>query len=159
MSTLKRVLGYGSIGLGAVSMLIFMSPIFPAFGEAFLFGGIFFGLGAWVLAGPEIRALIRRALKTRASMPIMRKHLPHKPAAAIDPLLPVRVLKLAKERQGSLSISDVAIALSVPLAQAELALKACQDTGYATEDYDMARGYTLYRFPEFLSPEEQKKLN
>jgi hypothetical protein len=71
---------------------------------------------------------------------------------AIDPLLPVRILRLAREKAGALTVSEVAISLNVPLEQAEEGLRACVRAGNATMDYDVTRGFTFYTFPEFLPP-------
>ncbi len=158
MSKSKRALGYGLLGIGGVSLFVCLSPIFPIGLEAFLVGGVFFAAGAWVLAGPDIRASLKRLAKTRSSFDPFRKPQEKKPSLQIDPLLPVRVLKLAKEKQGILSVSDVAISLSVPLDHAEEALKICERSGNALVDYDVPKGYTLYRVPEFLTAEERKRI-
>jgi hypothetical protein len=66
----------------------------------------------------------------------------------------VRILKLAKSRGGTLTVSEVAIELDVPLDHAEAGLEACVRAGNALPDYDVARGHMLYRFPEFIDPGE-----
>jgi hypothetical protein len=151
MNKLKRVVGYVSLGLGCVSVVFGLSPIIPTVLDAVLLGGAFFSLGAWALAGPRIGRMYRTTigkLKTRQKE--------EKTAIVIDPLLPVRILKLAKERAGTLTISDVAISLNIPLPQAEEGLKACVRSGNALADFDLPLGYAIYRFPEFLPPEERK---
>lgn len=67
----------------------------------------------------------------------------------IDPLLPVRILKLAREHKGILTVAQVAISLDVPLDQAEAGLSECVRAGNATPDYDIPRAHAFYRFPEF----------
>ena len=71
------------------------------------------------------------------------------PRTIIDPLLPVRILKLAREHKGTLTVAEVAIGLNVPLDQAEAGLSECVRAGNAIPDYDIARAHALYRFPEF----------
>jgi hypothetical protein len=144
----RKALGYTFIAAGGAATLVFLSPIFPIGVEAFLVGGVFFGIGAWFLAGKEIRDLVFKLLKLRTTQ---RPEAPL-PPPAIDPLLPVKVLKLAKERQGVLTVSEVAISLSVPLDHAEQALKVCVKLGNALLDFDSSRGYTFYTFPEYLPP-------
>ncbi len=76
-----------------------------------------------------------------------RRSRPHGPAAA------VRVLKLARELGGVLTVAQVAMELNVPLDQAQAGLDECVRAGNAFLDYDMARGHALYRFPEFVGPD------
>jgi hypothetical protein len=71
-------------------------------------------------------------------------------AARIDPLLPVRVLKLAEAREGSLTVSVVAMALNVGLDECQVALDELVRKGAAMVDVDLATGVATYRFPEFL---------
>ncbi len=145
MTKLRRFLGYSAVVVGAISTVVFLSPIFPVGVEAFLVGGVFFAAGAWALAGPDIRGALRRLIRTvpRASV-------------SIDPLLPVRILRLAARRQGTLSVSDVAIELDVPLDQAQEGLRACVRAGSAAEDFDLSRGYSLFRFPEFSEQRDRE---
>ena len=71
----------------------------------------------------------------------------------IDPLLPVRILRLAKDHAGIITVAQVAIELNVPLAHAEAGLAECVRAGNAMPDYDIAHAHPLYRFPEFLPPD------
>ncbi len=68
----------------------------------------------------------------------------------IDPLLPVRVLKLAEARAGVVTVSSVAMALNVGLDECQLALDELVRKGAASVDVDMATGIASYSFPEFL---------
>jgi hypothetical protein len=68
----------------------------------------------------------------------------------IDPLLPVRVLKLAESRSGVVTVSSVAMALNVGLDECQLALDELVRKGAATVDVDLATGIATYSFPEFL---------
>jgi hypothetical protein len=44
----------------------------------------------------------------------------------------------------------------VPLDQAEAGLAECVRAGNAVPDYDIARAHAVYRFPEFIPPEQPK---
>jgi hypothetical protein len=68
----------------------------------------------------------------------------------IDPLLPVRVLKLAEARAGVLTVSSVAMALNVGLDECQLALDELVRKGAANVDVDISTGVASYLFPEFL---------
>jgi hypothetical protein len=68
----------------------------------------------------------------------------------IDPLLPVRVLKLAESHAGSLTVSVVAMALNVGLDECQIALDELVRKGAANVDVDLSNGVANYRFPEFL---------
>lgn len=68
----------------------------------------------------------------------------------IDPLLPVRVLKLAESRAGIVTVSSVAMALNVGLDECQLALDELVRKGAANVDVDYATGVASYSFPEFL---------
>jgi hypothetical protein len=156
-SKTQRVVGWGAIALGAASILVGASPLFPIFIEAFVIGGVFFAAGAWVLAGKELRASIRRAVRVlRESRKPARSAGKSAAAALIDPLLPVRILKLAKAKNGVLTVAEVAIELNVPLNQAEAGLSECVRAGNALPDYDIPHGHPYYRFPEFLPPEPSR---
>jgi hypothetical protein len=68
----------------------------------------------------------------------------------IDPLLPVRVLKLADSHGGVLTVSVVAMALNVGLEECQIALDDLVRKGAANVDIDLSTGVASYRFPEFL---------
>jgi hypothetical protein len=154
MSRPQRILGYGAIALGVASILVGSSPLFPIYLEAFVIGGVFIAAGTWVLAGPELRETVRRAIKSaREAKRATRRSARRSGADWIDPLLPVRILKLAKEQEGILSVAQVAMELNVPLDQAEAGLTECVRAGNAIPDYDIARAHALYRFPEFAAPD------
>ncbi len=147
----RRALGYVILAVGAAAIVIGASPIFPVFLEAFVVGGILIGAGLWILAGPELRASFRRAARvTSASRRTERR--PPAPRALVDPLLPVRILRLARERSGTLTVAEVAMSLDISLDQAEAGLSECVRAGNAIPDYDIARNHALYRFPEFIEP-------
>jgi hypothetical protein len=151
----RRIAGWAVIAVGGAAILIGVSPLFPVFLEAFLVGGALIGTGLWLLGGKDLRTLLGRGKedtrrRTGPGSGTARAHGP----VVIDPLLPVRILKLAKARQGMLTVSEAAMELSVPLDHAEAGLEACVRAGNAVPDWDVARGYMLYRFPEF-APREQ----
>jgi hypothetical protein len=155
MKNLSRVAGYAALALGGAAIFVGSSPLFPVFIEAFLVGGALIGVGLWILAGRDLRSLISRAARAKRAMGASRSgRSQRRPPIVIDPLLPVRILKLAKNRAGTLTVSEVAIELNVPLEHAEQGLEACVRAGNALPDYDVARGHMLYRFPEFLPGED-----
>jgi hypothetical protein len=142
MTKFRRFFGRLFFILGAISVFVCFSPLFPIGVEALLVGGLFFAIGGWVMAEPRIRDFFQRTARAIGNL-----------RADIDPLLPVQILKLAKIRKGILTVSEVAIGLNLPLDLAEEGLKACVRAGNAQEDYEMSRGYSFYRFPEFLPAE------
>jgi hypothetical protein len=152
----QRIVGYTAIAMGGISLLVGASPLFPIGLEAFLISGFFFAVGAWVLAGRELRASIRRAIAV-----MLEKRRADRQGSgrgrtgplSIDPLLPVRILRLAKDHAGIITVAQVAIELNVPLDHAEAGLAECVRAGNAMPDYDITHAHALYRFPEFLPPE------
>jgi hypothetical protein len=121
------------------------------------FGGEFLVLGivgivvgsSILLKGINLKERLRRILSTipnEYSRGLRRKE----DIAGIDPLLPVRVLKLAESRGGKLSVSTVAMSLDVALDDAQAALDELQRKGAASAEVDLATGVATYTFPEFL---------
>jgi hypothetical protein len=152
----QRIIGYGSVILGAISVLVGALPWFGVQVEAYAVGIVFFATGAWILAGPELRDTARRALAVarearHASRRTTRR--PGREPVIIDPLLPVRILRLAREQGGTLTVAQVAMELTVPLDHAEAGLNECVRAGNAIPDYDIPRAHALYRFPEFTAPD------
>lgn len=156
MKARRRFLGYCFIALGGAGILVGASPLFPVFLEAFVVGGALIAAGLWVLAGPELRESLRKAARLKMS-PRSSQRRPPAPRVVIDPLLPVRILRLAREHKGILTVAEVAMNLSVPLDQAEAGLSECVRAGNAMPDYDIARAHALYRFPEFIEPDERER--
>lgn len=145
----RKLLGWILVGLGALSVVDFFSPIpIPTVGAAALISGgilLIAGLGVLKLGDLNWRGLIGlRSAQGQTSQPRRRTR--------VDPLVPVAILKLARERGGLLSVSTVVIALSLPLDVAEGGLQECVERGVATPDYDEAHATLVYRFPEFLPP-------
>ena len=161
MKISQRIVGWVLVALGAVSLFVGASPIFPVWIEAFVLGGAFFAAGAWILAGKELRDTVRRGIRAwRATRQMNASHRAVKrPAGStvlLDPLLPVRILKLAREEHGTLTVAEVAMELNVPLEQAQAGLDECVRAGNALPDYDMIRGLSVYRFPEFADPDPHR---
>jgi len=156
MKLSQRIIGYGAVILGALSVLVGALPWFGVQAEAYAVGIVFFATGAWILAGPELRDTATRALAAarearRSSRRAARR--PGRDPVVIDPLLPVRILKLARELGGTLTVAQVAMELTVPLDHAEAGLNECVRAGNAIPDYDIPRAHALYRFPEFAEPD------
>jgi hypothetical protein len=172
MKLSQRFIGWGLVALGAVSLFVGASPIFPVWIEAFVLGGALFVAGAWVLAGKELRDTIRRGIgawrEVRKSHQFRNPFFggtggAHRPAqrqvgstVLTDPLLPVRILKLARQQRGILTVAQVAMELNVPLDQAQAGMDECVRAGNALPDYDIPRGHALYRFPEFTEPDPRR---
>jgi len=160
MKASQRVIGWGAVGVGAALVFAGASPIF----EAIHWEGILIGLGgfvagAWILAGPELRATMRKAFQVMRESRGQGKRAGARHSAAvsgIDPLLPVRILKLARDKNGILSVADVAMGLEVPLDHAEAGLAECVRAGNAVPDYDIARAHAVFRFPEFVPPDARR---
>ncbi len=142
----RRLIGNALIFLGAVQILNFYSPRpIPTFGiSAFIFGALFVGTGLYLRGRKEDSASgFAKRLFGRREEPRIRK-------GAADPLLAVRVLRLASENGGALTVSLAAMELDVPLDDAEAALDECASKGSAYIEIDPASGIANYRFPEFL---------
>jgi hypothetical protein len=148
----RQIVGFGGLGLGVVSILVGSSPLFPIYLEAFVIGAGFFAAGVWVLAGPELRASVRRLLRVIRAARRVGNRPPAGPVV-IDPLLPVRILRLAKKHGGILTVAEVAMELEVPLSHAEAGLGECVRAGNAVPDFDISRAHAVFRFPEFLPPD------
>ena len=149
-----RVLGYGLLILGGLSVINFFSPIpVPTVGVSALVSGFLFMAAGAIVLIPDKKGLLSRIgvlLRLRS-----------RPAAEIDPLLPVRILKLAREHRGVLTVSAVAVGLNIPLDKAQAGLDACVRGGQAAADFDMDKEIKYYRFREFLplpadKPDDQK---
>jgi len=167
MKETSRILGWALVGLGGVSIFVGASPLFPVGIEAFVLGAACFAAGAWVLAGRDLRETIRRGLKAARQSrrelrgPGRRGGAERHPGGSRsgelrDPLLPVRILKLAREHAGILTVAQVAISLEVPLDQAHAGLEECVRAGNALPDFDLHRGHAVYRFPEFAEPDRPR---
>jgi len=139
---LKKILGAMLILFGLVSVAL---PFTREFAVISLF---LIGFGAVTIVREiggkdRVRDLLRS---------MRRPYMPDSTASSrrIDPLLPVRVLKLADARAGVLTVSSVAMALNVGLDECQLALDELVRKGAANVDVDISTGVASYVFPEFL---------
>ncbi|MGA2544953.1 MAG: hypothetical protein ABSF43_00240 [Rectinemataceae bacterium] len=135
--------------LGVILVVLgFISIPFVRFGEEFLL------LSAFLLAFGAVRISRELGVKNRLGnlMGSMRRPVETqaKSPPKIDPLLPVRVLKLAESRSGVITVSTVAMALNVGLDECQLALDDLVRKGAANVDVDLSNGVASYSFPEFL---------
>ncbi len=156
MNRRSRIVGWVLVGAGAVCTLIGISPLFEIRFEAYFLGFALFGTGAWVLAGKDLRDTIRRGVRATRAARRSKRRAGERGSSGVplqDPLLPVRILKLAQGQAGLLTVAQVAMELNVPLDQAQAGLDECVRAGNALPDYDLSRGHALYRFPEFTPPE------
>ncbi len=142
---ISRVVGYGLLILGGLSIIDFFSPIpVPTVGVSALVTGVLLvAAGAFALI-PDKKGWLS---KMRFWLRIRTR-----PAEEIDPMIAVRVLKLAREHRGVLTVSAVAVGLNIPLDKAQAGLDECVRGGQAAADFDMAREIKYYRFQEFLPP-------
>jgi len=154
MKRSRRILGWILVAASGICAFIGISPLFEIRFEAYALGLIGFAAGAWILVGPDVRDSLRRLARTKIqtrTQPRKASSANTEPQVVIDPLLPVRILKLAKERAGTLTVASVAMELEVPLDQAQAGINECVRMGNAVPDYDIPHGHALYRFPEFLA--------
>jgi hypothetical protein len=138
----KKILGIVLVVLGVITISL---PFTREFMVISLFL-IAFG-AANILREVGGRDRLRNLLRSmrRPDLPPTRASSPR-----IDPLLPVRVLKLAESHAGILTVSVVAMALNVGLDECQVALDELVRKGAANVDVDFSNGVATYRFPEFL---------
>lgn len=130
------ILGFASIALPFTREFVVISLFLIIFGASRIIGEI---------GGRDrLRGVFGR--RGRATIGGMDKDA----VSRIDPLLPVRVLKLAESHSGVLTVSVVAMALNVGLDECQIALDDLVHKGAATVDIDLSTGVSTYRFPEFL---------
>jgi hypothetical protein len=115
----------------------------------------FFLVSLFLLSFGAVRATKELGIRDRLLGLISSAKRPPEPSGKappprIDPLLPVRVLKLAESRGGTVTVSAVAMALNVGLDECQLALDELVRKGAASVDVDFATGIANYSFPEFL---------
>ena len=155
---LRRFFGNALFVLGVLNILNFMAPQpIPTVGiSAFIFGGLLIGAGLFIkgIGAPgaiqwrRLGSVLRGTGKTDAE----RRHGNPDPSERADPLLAVRVLRLAEAKDGCLTVAQTSMELNVPLDASQAALDECVLKGGAYIDIDAGTGIALYRFPEFLTP-------
>jgi hypothetical protein len=145
--TFRRIAGIGFVFFGIANLIDLPIPTVGL--SAFIVGGLFITAGA-ILAIPQ--GFLAERLKRLA---ISATRSTQAPRPSLDPILPVRVLKLAEKRAGLLSVSAVAMSLDIGLDEAQASLDDLVRKGAAQSEIDMSTGIATYRFPEFL-PREQK---
>lgn len=151
----RRVLGWSLVAVGALSILDFFSPVpIPTI------GGVAILSGAILVAGGLGLVYLRGGGWKRLAGAVSGGRLPGGSEASrpLDPLVPVSILRLAREKGGVLSVSTVAMELGLPLDVAEAGLDECARRGAAASEYDEAKSTTVYRFPEFLPPADRPRL-
>ncbi|MBN1412528.1 MAG: hypothetical protein JW969_16895 [Spirochaetales bacterium] len=146
----SRLLGYGLVALGLLSIVNFFSPIpIPTIGITAIISGVIFTIGGALMITTDKSfwaGIISRNRKRLFQQKIN-----------IDPLIPVKILKLSKDHNGILTASEVAIKLNVPLPIAEAGLDECVRFGHAMVDFDMKRELKYYKFPEHLPVDDSEK--
>jgi len=151
---IRKLFGTILIGAGLANILNFWAPVpVPTVGiTAFIIGGLCIGAGV----------MLRRSRPSARHIDSMHDRLGSlrgqdtdgkAPAKPVDALLAVRVLRLASESKGSLTVSRVAMDLNVPLDAAQTALEECVMKGTASMEIDGLTGITHYVFPEFTGGE------
>jgi hypothetical protein len=135
---------------GAILFLFGLVTFFLPFTEEFRFISIIlliFGI-VQIVREFGVAGRIQALLRSNRSQQVEDKSGQRR----IDPLLPVRVLKLAESRGGVLTVSMVAMALNVGLDECQSALDELVRKGAALADVNLATGVASYSFPEFLPP-------
>jgi len=164
--TFRRFFGNLLIFFGVLNLIDFMSPRpIPTVGFSAIIGGIFFifvGLylrsntqGGSKFPWTSLGRLLGNQGKTSQDRQAGGTADGGAAGKPEDPLLSVRVLRLASEKKGRLTIAQTAIALNVPLDQVEGALDGCAKKGSAYMEVNPQTGVTTYCFPEFLETPSQ----
>ncbi len=158
---IRQFFGNFLIAIGALNIINFWAPRpIPTVGlSAFIVGGILIALGFLVKAPRDgngrikwdaLAAIFKASRKSDAPVAKIKPAAKTNDEAAwIDPLLEVRVLRLASEHGGRLSVAQTAMELDVSLDAAEGALDECSRKGGAYLETDGKTGIPCYRFPEF----------
>jgi hypothetical protein len=151
----RRILGYALAVFGGLSILDWFSPIpIPTTGPAAIVSGaVAMAVGFYFIYLSEVDwvSLLKRAVSRKDRVQEERE-------AAIDPLIPVEILRIAREKGGTLTVSTAAMELNMPLNVVEAGLRECIRRGAAREEFDEARSTVVYRFPEFLPPADAPRL-
>lgn len=144
---MRKIFSIVLTALGALNIIFFWTPAIPTIGpQAFIVGGLLClaGFIVWPRKGGSRIQWDRLVQASRAAAT-----KPVEETVAIDPLLPVRALRLAQKEGGTLTVARTAMALDVPLEAANAALEECARQGNATMEVDEASGLARFEFPEF----------
>ncbi len=149
----RNFAGIGFIALGVLSILNFWAPVpVPTVGpSAFISGGLMILLGLFLRAPRDGSGRIEWGrfvglLRSSGGAPKAKAALER----PVDPLLTVKVLRLAAQSKGRLTVSHTAMSLDVPLDAAQAALDECALKGVAYIDVNGETGISSYCYPEFL---------
>lgn len=140
--TFRKGAGIGLIVFGILNIIDIASPLIPTVGPSAIvvglacIGGGLALMGGWKERFAALMAPLRRGIADKRR--------------AVNPLLPVKVLKLASVKGGSLTVSAVAMSLDIGLDDAQAALDELVRKGAADADVDLTTGVATYSFPEFL---------
>ncbi|MCX7656338.1 MAG: hypothetical protein N2Z76_07415 [Treponemataceae bacterium] len=151
---ISRFFGTFFITLGVLNIANFWAPRpIPTVGpSAFLLGFLLIGVGLFLRAERDSTGHIRwGSLKALFRKEKRKEDIE---ASPMDPLLPVKALKVASQRGGRISIAQLAMELNVSLEIAEKALDTCVRKGSAFIEIDQTTGITVYCFPEFMKRED-----
>ncbi|WP_304225558.1 hypothetical protein [Gracilinema caldarium] len=162
---IRKFFGNLFIILGFLNIANFWAPRpIPTVGpSAIIIGLLLIGTGVFIKLDRDNQGNIKwdrlaslfRSSKALSSEKEQRSHgqrTTERPLA--DPLIAVRVLRLAEQKRGLLSVSQTAMELNIPLSDAEAGLDECVARGTASIEVDTNTGLAFYRFPEFLPKDE-----
>lgn len=154
----RKAIGIALVVLGALNILDLASPLIPTIGiQAVIVGGICIAAGAFLMR-PERQAGQDPTRRLGSIFSALRgaRAGGNEPRRPIDPLLPVRTLRLAEQRAGELTVSAVAMALEIGLDDAQAALDELVRKGAASVEVDLDTGVAKYCFPEFLPRADER---
>lgn len=162
---IRKFFGNLFIILGALNIANFWAPRpIPTVGpSAFIVGLLLIGTGIYIrlerdnqgnIRWDRLAALFRSSNPPKNDQKLNNQGRSSPERKLSDPLIAVRVLRLAEQKRGILSISQTAMELNIPLEDAEAGLDECAARGTASVEVDSNTGLAYYRFPEFLPKNE-----
>jgi hypothetical protein len=162
---IRKFFGNLFIIFGVLNIANFWAPRpIPTVGpSAFIIGILLIGTGIYIrlerdaqgnIKWDRIAALFRSSTQQNSAQSTRNQGRPNPERKLSDPLIAVRVLRLAEQKKGMLSISQTAMELNIPLSDAEAGLDECVARGTASIEVDSNTGLAYYRFPEFLPKDE-----
>lgn len=99
----------------------------------------------WLFLAAPATLAIALLVAAAATVTSARKRIM---TAGVDPELEKRLLDLAAESGGAVTVTTVARALSIPMAEAETTLSALAREGHVTVENEPTTGVVVYVFPE-----------